>query len=156
MSSDSWVCESCTLENTPHVLCCVACGAKKSFSGRTNGVVTNGGGGDDDVVIMESEGWKCKRCTYINPETVARCEVCDSPRRSNLPSLSEINASIEAVSATAIPSTSNGDQRKKNVLSRTNKKLKEKDNKESSNSGETSATAINVDEQDDAEWKCVH
>ncbi|XP_067142757.1 calpain-15-like isoform X2 [Centruroides vittatus] len=49
----------------------------------------------EDVMLMDVDNdlpWACKRCTYENISDAVRCEICETPRRLNIPTTLPRNA----------------------------------------------------------------
>ncbi|XP_035227297.1 calpain-15-like isoform X2 [Stegodyphus dumicola] len=51
----------------------------------------------DDVMLIDPEAenevpWACKRCTYDNSPSLTRCEICETPRKPNIPTTLPRNA----------------------------------------------------------------
>ena len=146
-----WECRKCTLKNKTDILCCEACGAEKlphisQSSGQLNG--------DKDVIdlttddIPSNSEWKCQRCTFINLKTLLRCEVCDSPKVSKLPTESDINP-IDVINLTEPDKVST----KKSKADKTGS-VESLKNEIPTPSG-ASASLNDVDKMDvDLEWRC--
>ncbi|XP_055932475.1 calpain-15-like isoform X1 [Argiope bruennichi] len=57
----------------------------------------NGAHSADDVMLVDPEAenevpWACKRCTYENSGSLNRCEICETPRKPNIPTTLPRNA----------------------------------------------------------------
>ncbi|GIY95961.1 calpain-D [Caerostris extrusa] len=57
----------------------------------------NGAHSADDVMLVDPEAenevpWACKRCTYENSGSLTRCEICETPKKPNIPTTLPRNA----------------------------------------------------------------
>lgn len=57
----------------------------------------NGAHSADDVMLVDPDAenevpWSCKRCTYENSGSLTRCEICETPKKPNIPTTLPRNA----------------------------------------------------------------
>ncbi|ETW07765.1 hypothetical protein, variant [Aphanomyces invadans] len=111
-SSTEWTCKWCTYVNEGcSTMECECCGQTKgssmeqlkqthttnkttpSYPKRSVVNVSNDDSSDasyDDDRDVEGPGWICKLCTYENVSNPTRCELCDTPKGSTMPSQTEM------------------------------------------------------------------
>ncbi|KAH9513830.1 hypothetical protein Btru_031511 [Bulinus truncatus] len=58
---------------------------------------------EEQINMSSTSNWRCQRCTLINADSLAVCLVCEAPRRSRLPTISDIESSIENSHVRSIP-----------------------------------------------------
>ncbi|XP_060066848.1 calpain-D-like [Ylistrum balloti] len=67
---NGWTCTHCQHDNTVNDQSCIMCSKKNTPRAR--------------LVYQEEEfkveSWQCNSCTYLNPEILHMCEVCENPR----------------------------------------------------------------------------
>ena len=106
---NQWKCSKCNLLNNQHVAFCVMCniakpavgkhvmkgdggpaskkGPKMGNAAQTVASQTNGSTTKNSVAITNNNDdntWTCERCTLKNSKTKKRCDVCESPRKTNV------------------------------------------------------------------------
>ena len=141
IKTKQWRCESCTLLNPLQVAQCIACTAWKPKTPRIveedvpeshddedtgnsnpttptengvsldNAAAENNNKEDATRVDVEYAQWKCRRCTLLNPLTASRCQVCETPKKDNVPTTfngddSRPSSSTSRPSPSASPSPS--------------------------------------------------
>ncbi|XP_005095358.1 calpain-D [Aplysia californica] len=113
-----------------------------------NVIVGMGGDGDKPT---DSEEWKCQRCTLLNPKHLHRCQVCESPRRSRLPTLSDVDPSFKEVSS-GTETKEGADKKNGPVANNTNKPAMDKAKGNPVPSGHSKEKPMEIDGE---EWKCL-
>ena len=98
-----WVCSACSLINPRNEVRCQVCEAEKSSgidkikNQRDQLSVINGNSPaqNQPVLSEKNDVWVCRRCTLENSQESNRCEVCESPRKSNIPTSVPSNAEMD-------------------------------------------------------------
>lgn len=84
-----WKCQHCHSENPSHVEQCISClkwhRSKHDYEENEVAVKYVEYDKRDDGLNCVGKSWVCRRCTYENPVSNERCDVCEAPRRVNMP-----------------------------------------------------------------------
>ncbi|UYV62563.1 hypothetical protein LAZ67_2001108 [Cordylochernes scorpioides] len=122
----------------------------------------------DDLLIIEEDpssgGWTCKRCTYENAASLSCCEICESPRKLNIPAtlprnsfslgfLADIKSSFNAIIAPSSASSNGG-----NSTAKRSKSFSEVPASRSLNNPSTSAhdTSSLAGDNSSKMWTCTN